>query len=140
MPIDLNRILNDLQSKNASDCIYAIRACCIQNISNEQIAEILVKLKYDDRVAMMSKVSNYALAALDLLDIEKYIGNDSVILEYIDTVFYTNKENFQEVDSITKNTSSYKFGILDTTSTDDIEKMEKLLEEKYIKEKTKEDH
>lgn len=86
---------------------------------------------------MMNKVSNYTITALDLLDIEKYIGNDSVILEYIDTVFYTKKGNFQEIDSITKNTSSCKFGILDTTNIDDIEVMEKLPEEKYIEENNK---
>ena len=40
------------------------------------------------------------------------------------------KNNYKEIDSITKNTSSYKFVILDSTNTDDIEVMEKLLEEK----------
>lgn len=47
------------------------------------------------------------------------------------------KNNYKEIDSITKNTSSYKFVILDSTNTDDIELMEKLLEEKYIEENNK---
>ena len=47
------------------------------------------------------------------------------------------KNNYKEIDSITKNTSSFKFGILDSISTEDIEVMEKLLEEKYIEENNK---
>ena len=39
------------------------------------------------------------------------------------------KNNYKEIDSITKNTISYKFVILDSTNTDDIEVMEKILEE-----------
>ena len=35
------------------------------------------------------------------------------------------KNNYKEIDSITKNTSSYKFVILDSTNTDEIEVMEK---------------
>ena len=47
------------------------------------------------------------------------------------------KNNYKEIDSITKKTSSYNFVILDSTNTDDIEVMEKLLEEKYIEENNK---
>lgn len=50
------------------------------------------------------------------------------------------KNNYKEIDSITKNTSSYKFVILDSISTEDIEVMEKLLEEKYIEENNKQDY
>lgn len=38
----------------------------------------------------------------------------------------------QELENKAKNTDEYKFGILDTENIDDIEVMEKLLEEKYI--------
>lgn len=43
----------------------------------------------------------------------------------------------QELENKAKNTDKYKFGILDSTNTDDIEVMEKLLEEKYIEENNK---
>ena len=40
----------------------------------------------------------------------------------------------QELENKAKNADEYKFGILDTENIDDIEVMEKLLEEKYIEE------
>ncbi|MCI5599646.1 hypothetical protein ACTQ2N_08350 [Ruminococcus sp. LCP21S3_E8] len=43
----------------------------------------------------------------------------------------------QELENKAKNTDKYKFGILDSISTEDIEVMEKLLEEKYIEENNK---
>lgn len=46
----------------------------------------------------------------------------------------------QELENKAKNADEYKFGILDTENIDDIEVMEKLLEEKYIEEKIKEDY
>lgn len=46
----------------------------------------------------------------------------------------------KDVESNIHNIDSCKFGILDTTNIDDIEAMEKLLEEKYIEENTKEDY
>ena len=46
----------------------------------------------------------------------------------------------QELENKAKNTDKYKFGILDSTNTDDIEVMEKLLEEKYIEENNKQDY
>lgn len=46
----------------------------------------------------------------------------------------------KDVESNIHNMNRCKFGILDTTNIDDIEVMEKLLEEKYIEEKIKEDY
>lgn len=46
----------------------------------------------------------------------------------------------QELENKAKNTDKYKFGILDSISTEDIEVMEKLLEEKYIEENNKQDY
>lgn len=79
---------NDLQSDNATDCIYAIRACCIQHILDNEIIDELRKLKYDNRIAMMKKVSECAIAALDILGIEKYTGYNLSIIEIIKTNFY----------------------------------------------------
>ena len=47
------------------------------------------------------------------------------------------KNNYKEIDSMTKNTSSYKFVILDSTNTDDSDVMEKLRDEKYSEENNK---
>lgn len=46
----------------------------------------------------------------------------------------------KDVESNIHNMNRCKLGILDTTNIDDIEVMEKLLEEKYIEEKIKEDY
>lgn len=46
----------------------------------------------------------------------------------------------KDVESNIHNMNRCKFVILDTTNIDDIEVMEKLLEEKYIEEKIKEDY
>lgn len=46
----------------------------------------------------------------------------------------------KDVESNIHNMNRCKFGILDTTNIDDIEVMAKLLEEKYIEEKIKEDY
>ena len=46
------------------------------------------ELKKDKRVAMMNKVSDFATAALDILGIEKYNGNNVIIIEMIETIIY----------------------------------------------------
>lgn len=84
----LTMIEKDLQSDNAADCAYAIRACCIQHISNDKIIAILKTLKSDNRIAMMNKISDSAMAALDILGIEKYTGDNPAIIEIIKTVYY----------------------------------------------------
>lgn len=88
MQCHLSIIENDLQSDNPCDCVYAIRTCCIQNVFNDNIIKIMKELKKDKRVAMMNKVSDFATAALDILGIEKYNGNNVIIIEMIETIIY----------------------------------------------------
>ena len=89
MQNSLMMIKNDLKSDNATDCIYAIRACCIQHISDNEIITRLKKMKNDDRIAMMNKVSESAIAALDILGVEKYTGNNPAIIEIMKTNYYS---------------------------------------------------
>lgn len=85
----LEMIEKDLQSDNATDCIYAIRACCIQHISSSFIIEKLKALKNSNEVAMMCKIADSATAALDILGVEKYEGDKPNILEIIKTCYYS---------------------------------------------------
>lgn len=89
MQNSLTMIEKDLLSDDPTDCIYAIRACCIQHISSNEIISKLKALKNDNRIAMMNKISDSAIAALDILGIEKYTGNNSAITEMIKTVYYS---------------------------------------------------
>lgn len=99
MKENLERIEHDLYSDDANDCIYAIRACCIKRISSESIIKRLKDLKECSAFAMMNKISDCATAALDILGVEKYTGEEKNILYIIETVFYSklaeydNKEN-----------------------------------------------
>ncbi len=85
----LEKIKNDLSSKNKEDRIYAIRACCIQKICNDSIVELLNGLKQDDSIAMYTKISDGAIAALDILGIEQYKGKDQCVMDLIKSVFYS---------------------------------------------------
>lgn len=89
MQNSLTMIKDDLKSDNATDCIYAIKACCIQQISSNEIIASLKALKSDNRIAMMNKVSEIAIAALDILGVEKYVGNNPRIIEIIKTNYYS---------------------------------------------------
>lgn len=90
MPKFMERIEHDLNSNDANDCIYAIRACCIKKITSEAIVSRLRVLKESSAYAMMNKVSDCATAALDILGSEKYTGNEPNILYLIETDFYSN--------------------------------------------------
>lgn len=84
----LKIIEKGLQSENMEDCAYAIRACYIHHISDKKIISLLEKLKSNNRVVMMHKISDMAIATLDLLKVEKYSGDNPTIIEIINTSFY----------------------------------------------------
>lgn len=79
-----------LSSDNSLKCMYAIRSCVLNRFKNDNIINLLKKLKSSNMIEWNScKISNCALAALHLLDIEPYEGNDEQVKDLIDTVFYT---------------------------------------------------
>lgn len=83
------RVEQDLQSEDGDDLAYAMRACCIRKISNEKIIQRLKELKTSDKIGMYQKISRIAIATLDILGIEKYCGDDEVIKDIIETVYYS---------------------------------------------------
>lgn len=87
---DISFVENALLSENPLQCMYAIRSCVLNNFNNERIMNNLKKLKSSNLIEWNScKISNCALAALHLLNIEPYHGNDVQINDLIKTVFYT---------------------------------------------------
>lgn len=87
--VSISTIKKHLTSHNADDCMYAIRACCIQKISDENIVQVLKKLKTNHTISMMHKISDAAVAALAILKIEEYSGSSKIVQEMIDTCFYS---------------------------------------------------
>lgn len=87
---DLIKLIErDLHSANAEDCAYAIRVCCLNNITDESIVNSIKELKTSDKIAMMQRISDMAMAALEILDVEKYTGDNPLVLDNISTVFYS---------------------------------------------------
>lgn len=70
--------------------MHAIRSCVVNNFRTNKIIDTLRELKTSDLIEWNScKISNCAYAALHLLEIEAYNGNDTQLQDLIDTVFYT---------------------------------------------------
>lgn len=85
----LVKIEHDLSSDDPKDCLYALRFCCIEKITNENIVKKIKDLKNNDKCTMYYRLSYSAIAALDILGIEKYTGDNVTIKEIINTVFYS---------------------------------------------------
>lgn len=86
----INDIHKDLLGNNSLSCMFAIKYCVINKISDNKTITIIKSLKNSDLIEWNScKISNCAYAALHLLDIEPYNGNDKQVQDLIDTVFYT---------------------------------------------------
>ncbi len=82
---DVSFIEYALLSDKPLRCMYAICSCVINNFKTSRIVEILKKLKNSDLIEWNScKISNCALAALHLLNIEPYTGSDEQVEDLID--------------------------------------------------------
>ena len=86
----IHEIHNDLLGNDSLSCMFAVRYCVLNMIVDKETIDILIKLKRSPLIEWNScKISNCALAALQLLEIEPYNGEDEQVLELIETVFYT---------------------------------------------------
>lgn len=87
---DIFFIEKSLSSINSLECMYAVASCVYNDFKTPEIISLLQKLKSSTLIEWNScKISNCAYAALHLLDIEPYNGNDKQVHDLIDTVFYT---------------------------------------------------
>ena len=77
------KLMNKLNSDGALFRVQGIISCAKLNEVPFQIADKLRELKADDVDIMGRPVSQYAIAALDILKIEKYTGNDQDVKDFI---------------------------------------------------------
>lgn len=85
---DEKSIYHGLMRTGTAYRINAIIQTVKHKISNDDIISKIKELKNDNcRVIGIYKMSDFAISALVLLGIEKYHGNDEIILKLIDSNF-----------------------------------------------------
>lgn len=83
-------ICNDLESSNSLACMYALRYCALNHILDDKVLSAIQRLKKSKLIEWNTcKISDCAIVALHLLDVEHYLGNNHQILKMIETKFYT---------------------------------------------------
>lgn len=88
--LNISKIKDDLQGENSLACMYAIRSCVINSIHDEEVIQIIESLKDSVLVEWNTcKISDCAIAALDLMGIESYSGSCVQIKDLISTKFFT---------------------------------------------------
>lgn len=77
------KILYNLKTKGTFYRFNAILDCVNNQIITKEIADELIKLKKDYRVIAGYKISDFSIAALDILGIEKYSDGNLDIINLI---------------------------------------------------------
>lgn len=80
-------ITESISSDNTLGIVLAIGALVKNNIRDPKTDSALKKLKNDHRYEFCAKISDLSLAALDILGIENYTGNQRQIIELINSKF-----------------------------------------------------
>lgn len=78
-----NSVLKLLSNSGAAYRGRGIALCIKEKNNSPEVAERLKSLKNDNVYVLGRPISSYAIAALDILSIEKYMGNDTDILDLI---------------------------------------------------------
>lgn len=76
-------IINKLTHSGAAFRAVGIADCVKSNIHSSDVIELLVNLKSDNVNLIGCTVSQSAIAALDVLGVEKYEGDDSTVISLI---------------------------------------------------------
>ncbi len=76
-------LINKLTDEGAVFRCQGILECLKKGVNTPDAAEAMKRLKNDGVVIMGRRISSYAQAALDILGIEKYKGNDEEVIELI---------------------------------------------------------
>ncbi|MBQ4424573.1 MAG: hypothetical protein II882_02415 [Lachnospiraceae bacterium] len=76
-------VINKLTDAGAVFRCQGILECLEKSMNAPDVAEAMKLLKNDGVVIMGRKISSYAQAALDILGIERYNGNDPEVIELI---------------------------------------------------------
>ena len=80
---DPDAILEALQAGSYFCKVKAMITCAKYNIKSDEITEAIKQLKGIEAVMLGSTVGEYAEATLHVLDVEKYNGNNSFVLDLI---------------------------------------------------------
>ena len=92
----LDDVIEGLTCNRPLTCMYVIRFCVVNKVTDKRVVDIIKDLKTSDMIEWNScRISDCAYAALDLLGIEKYEGDKMEIRDFIDTVFYTQMDGVE---------------------------------------------
>ena len=97
-----SEIVRGLNSENKCLRLDGLLWAAYHEINDEKVIERIRELKSDEESAMGFKVCDYAIAALDVLGIERYQGNDDRLSDLIMN-FLPSKS---DVEKAIKNTSN----------------------------------
>lgn len=75
----INRLMSDGAIYRCQGIVYAAK----QNMSDEEIVKLIQGLKNDPVWLLGRQVGWYAIAALEMLGVEKYTGDDHLVKEFI---------------------------------------------------------
>lgn len=74
-------------SDNSLECVLAIGACVKHKIRTPKTTEALLRLRNSTKREFCCWISDLANAALDVLEIKKYQGNNKLVIEAIESQF-----------------------------------------------------
>lgn len=87
--MSVSDILTNLRGNDALNIMYTIRYCALESVREMEVVEALKELKSSPLIEWNTcSVADCSVAALDLLDVEKYKGNKPQILDMITTRFF----------------------------------------------------
>ena len=89
---DIELIEEHIASDNNLGCVLAIAGAVINSIKTDIVVKNLKRLKYKNEFEFCANVSYWAIAALHLLGIEEYKGDNIAIIETIEDDFSVARE------------------------------------------------
>lgn len=84
---DVRAIERCISSDNNLGVVFAIVSMVKHKVKSDFACEKLKELKYKNEFEFCADISSYAYAALDLLGVEKYSGNNKAVLQLIKSNF-----------------------------------------------------
>ncbi len=83
----MNEVLNNLNKKGSFYKFNGIVECVKSNLVNDEITTKLKEFKTDNSLIAGHTISDFSTAALDIMGIEKYTGDDLGIIGLIKSKF-----------------------------------------------------
>lgn len=83
---DIKEILSDLRHDGAAFRLRGLAYCIGQRLNRPEVVKEIKALTKDGVLVLGHTIADYAIAALDILGIEKYIGNSDGIKSLISSL------------------------------------------------------